>query len=889
MFFLLTSPAVSVWAATDFPVPPGAPDRPVGIVTGPDGNIWFANSNSGTIGRITLAGVITRFPVPNSVAIRGITLGADGNLWFIDGPADMVGRITPTGNVATFALGTGRSPTGITRGPDGAIWFTQQNPPAIGRITGTGVITEFRITPQFPVSVSTPFRITTGPDGNLWFTQASAVGRITPQGVITLFPVSGSNLAIAPGPDGNIWFTQTILSSAKIGRITPSGVVTLFPPPPGIIDLASGSIVAGPDGNLWFRRQRVGPVLARITPSGVITGFNLPNFSLAGEIAVGPDGHLWLTDPSLDQIGRTDLSGILTNTFALNHGAGVRFITTGPDGNLWFTASNSRNVGRITPAGTLTQFPVPGGCIPLQITSGPDNALWFTDFCGQVNRLTTEGSISSFPILRSGSSPAGITTGADGNLWVADLSGAIERFTPTNPPVQTEFPIPFSQPFSIAPGPDGNLWFVDVGNNAIGRITTAGTVAQFPAFFSLIFADITQGPDGKLWFPQAGTVGNITTDGTMTNFAQVLSGASQGITAGPDGHLWVTDAPGLVFAINASGVFSLPVRLPLQSFPRGIAVGPDHKLWFADFNRGVISRMSAIHGEALPISASAGLLFSGAVATYFSGTPTAVQGDFTATVDWGDGSTSIGAVTGPLGGPFQVSANHTYAQSEPATIKVTLHDAVDNTDYQVEKVVSVIQRTPSQTTLQSSANPAPAGQSVIFIAIVSGSGSVSGAVQFEDFGVVIGTGTVDGAGVATFSTSTLSVGPHIITATYMGDSTNLPSTSPALDQIVHAPEQTLTTLILSPSAPAVRGRLASATIALTVTLDPLPNTGTGTVQFFAGTRLLGSAAMNDGEATLSTNQLKIGANILKAVYSGDSNFAGSISPVVVLYRSPRPR
>src|SRR5688572_14768365 len=69
---------------------------------------------------------------------------------------------------------------------------------------------------------------------------------------ITEFPLpaaTSSALWITSGPDGNLWFTEFF--GAKIGRITPLGVITEFPlpTPPGVDPLG---ITAGPDGNLWF-------------------------------------------------------------------------------------------------------------------------------------------------------------------------------------------------------------------------------------------------------------------------------------------------------------------------------------------------------------------------------------------------------------------------------------------------------------------------------------------------------------------------------------------------------------------------------------------------------------------------------------------------------------
>jgi streptogramin lyase len=59
---------------------------------------------------------------------------------------------------------------------------------APGATAGLGpVVTEFPV----PTAGSGPEAITTGPDGNLWFTEAAGnrIGRITPAGVITEFPL----------------------------------------------------------------------------------------------------------------------------------------------------------------------------------------------------------------------------------------------------------------------------------------------------------------------------------------------------------------------------------------------------------------------------------------------------------------------------------------------------------------------------------------------------------------------------------------------------------------------------------------------------------------------------------------------------------------------------
>ncbi len=52
-----------------------------------------------------------------------------------------------------------------------------------------------------------------GPDGKMWFTEADKIGRITPSGEITEFPLptpDSAPMGITTGPDGNLWFTEQV-------------------------------------------------------------------------------------------------------------------------------------------------------------------------------------------------------------------------------------------------------------------------------------------------------------------------------------------------------------------------------------------------------------------------------------------------------------------------------------------------------------------------------------------------------------------------------------------------------------------------------------------------------------------------------------------------------
>ena len=245
-------------------------------------------------------------------------------------------------------------------------------------------------------------------------------GAVTKKGKITEFSVGitpGATVPSAPwlegitaGPDGNVWFTENI--GGRIGRITPTGEITEFPVAASVRPRPSG-ITAGPDGNVWFTFTQQGSAdgIGRITPTGEMTVFYLPPVDFGGgtltgaspsAITTGPDGNLWFTESSyqedltgeehLGRIGRITLEGEVTE---FSDGIeNPESITAGCDGNLWFTDLVRGTIGRITPKGKITEFSAPVTQEPDAIPAGPDGNLWFTEVDddtgdGQIGRIGT--------------------------------------------------------------------------------------------------------------------------------------------------------------------------------------------------------------------------------------------------------------------------------------------------------------------------------------------------------------------------------------------------------------------------------------------------------------------------------------------------------------------
>ncbi len=284
---------------------------PVGITSGPDGNLWFTEQghNSNKIGRITPNGDVTEFPIPtNDSGPFGITLGPDDNLWFTETYANKIGKITPNGVISEFSIPTPNSePMTITAGSDSNLWFTESGSGKIGRITPSGSITEFSL----PSSISYPFSITLGSDTNLWFTELNnnKIGRITISGDITEFPVTIENstpLIITTGYGSSLWFTDPGVN--KIGQITLNGDITEFPIPTS--NSYPYGITKDADGNLWFTEQDPNAnKVSKIDTKGKVTEFAVPTAeSNPTFIVLGSDGNLWFTENNVHKIGQVNLS-----------------------------------------------------------------------------------------------------------------------------------------------------------------------------------------------------------------------------------------------------------------------------------------------------------------------------------------------------------------------------------------------------------------------------------------------------------------------------------------------------------------------------------------------------------------------------------------------------
>jgi streptogramin lyase len=397
------------------------------------------------------------------------------------------------------------------------------------------------------------------------------------------------------------------------------------------------------------------------------------------------------------------------------------------------------------------------------------------------------------------------------------LEGLESRCLLSADPGITEYPLPTpgTSPGGIVAGPDGNLWFTEQ-NGGIGRITPVGQVTEFHTGISPDSEplEITAGPDGNLWFTEeSGAIGRITPDGTVTEFRAGLT---------PDGD------------------------------PHGITAGPDGNVWFTEFG-GAVGRITP----------------GGTITEFRAGLPdSSAPKDITSGPDgnlwFTDVDGSIGRIT-PAGVITEFSTGLLFSGEHGG-----ITAGPDGNLWFTAQFGQVGRITTAGAVTEFSTGITPGSR---LGAITVGP---DGNLWFaEGVGDRVGQSTPAGT-ISEFSMGiTPGSAPDGITA---GPDGNLWFTELTASQIgrlaLPAAAAAATTTTLSTSRPAA---VAGQTEVLTALVTASAGSPSGTVTFFDGSTLLGSAPLDgSSQATVSVS-LGVGQHSLTASYAGDAAFAPSTS------------
>jgi hypothetical protein len=653
------------------------------------------------------------------------------------------------------------------------------------------------------------------------------------QGAVVLLAsnggVLGTELMSATGVGPTAVFVPGMISTVAgngqwifRGDGGPATQSPLFLPSSGVAD-AAGDLYISDSNN-----QRIRLVTASTGLMTTVAGNGIAGFGGDG----GPATAAQLntpTDVKLDGAG---------NFYIVDSGNHVVRVVNPSTGLIWTLAGIGGKSGYSGDNGPATQAHL---AYPSAVAFDGDHALYISDTGNNVIRkvdlstgiITTVAGTGVAGFSGDGGPamsaqlnyPWGVTLGNDGSLYVADLSnnrirkvspgGTISTVVGTGTrgyggdgglATQAQLNVPASMLMDVA----GNLYVADSGNQLVRKV------------------NVTSGVINTI----AGTYGGgIIGDGIAANTAS-LDGPYALFLDGP-GNLYIADMFHQLIRIIPSNQAALAypeIRVDRVSTPLSQAIENDGN---ASLNLGAFTLISnsALDPVSTSCSPSQSLPVNQSCVFGVEFAPT---------------------VTGnPVVGSLSITST---SPNSPEIINVS------------GQVLAV---QPTTMTLTSNVNPAALNTAVTFTAVVSNQLPVAatGPVNFLDGTVQIGTGNLNTAGLATFTTSNLKTGSHSITAVYAGDSNNGASTSPALAETI---KQSTSTALTSSQNPSTAGMpvTLNATVSGPAGSTTIPG---GTVTFTDGATNLGQGTLNaNGAATLTTSTLLGGQHSITASYAGDA-------------------
>jgi len=566
-------------------------------------------------------------------------------------------------------------------------------------------------------------------------------------------------------------------------------------------------------------------------------------------------------------------------------------------GNLYIADSGNNRIRKVTAAtGIITT--VAGNGMPGTSTSVGDGSAATLANLNQPWGVTLDGSgnlvvadTANHRIRRVDAVTGVITTVAGSGFMHPDGTGGFSG--DGGPATSAELNRPFAVAFDLA----GNMYIPDSANNRVRMVAAvSGVITTFAGTGAAGYTGDGQAANlGKLWSPSGVAVdpaGNVYIADTQNTAIRKVNSATGFIST---------------LAVNGTGEFLFNGSFePMMLYgPIGLYLDGRGNLFVADYYNMVVreiqSNFVALDYTTTPVR-------QGDKSTPKSQTVendgnaaldlTAITHDANAAVDAASttcttgnpllgvaGDCTIGAVFAPSAAGNPLSGNIDVAEDTVAGL------AALNSPLDIQLVGNATAVNSTTITVASSLNPSGFGQPVTFTATVTTgatTGNLTGTVTFYDGATTLAAGVALNApgttAKATFTTSSLTVGLHTITASYSGDTSHFPSTStdnnakPLIQTVLEATAVGLTSS-LNPSAVG-QNVTFTATVAISGGGGVAPD---GTVVFTDGATTLGSVPINaGGVATYATAALAAGVHTIVATYGGDAakQILGSTSNTV---------
>ena len=504
---------------------------PSGVAVDADGNLFIADTGNHRIRKVFPNGLIVTvagdsasgFSGDGGPAVsarlsgpKGLALDAGGNLFFVDSWTFRIRRVSAAGIITTVAgngtqglsgdggpatsaqlmIGTG-GPGGLAVDRAGNLFVPEDGGNRVRKVSPSGIITTLAGNgafgsagddgPATSAQLRAPTGVAVDSSGNLFIVQRFAVRKVSTNGIITTVAGNGACCG-SQGVDGPATSVQLNVSGVAVDSVD-----NLLIAEWGRIRKVSGGIITEVSGNGSYNTISGdgGPAInARLLhPNGV---------------AVDSAGNLFITELSNHRVRRVTPSGTITTVAGGGAGSvvdgaaatSVRLslpggIAVDSEDNLFIANSGQNNVLKVSPAGILTvvagrinfcsnddspgteeRFGYPAG---VAVDGGGNLFIAISDFetFACIRRVAPNGVVTT--VAGSGAlvpNPRGIAVDGVGNLFIASW----DRLRKLAPDGTMTTVAGGDGALGVAMDATGNLFVADYFNGRVRKISPSGIV-----------------------------------------------------------------------------------------------------------------------------------------------------------------------------------------------------------------------------------------------------------------------------------------------------------------------------------------------------------------------------------------------------------------------------
>jgi sugar lactone lactonase YvrE len=843
--------------------------NPQGVLTDPSDNLYIADASRV---RVVCVTCVSGSGLYNLLQKLGVTSPANGYIYTIAGTGTGTYNYTApalanTVNLSPQKLAMDASGNLYIADSNGVAWFVDARTGYIRLIAGKGTscntstIGDGCLGTQATVGTGTGGGIGVGVDlqGNVYIADtldgrirkistdlafpATATGASTAQAV-RLHLIAGDTLGTTSLPLSSPDFTLSSVTCATNTDTTQdcSLTATFAPTVAGSRSAALAVVTAGSYSTTF---SLTGSGLGSGATLDPATTTKIGNGLTPSLVAVDGQGNLYVADTASKKLlrfaaGSTGTSATGTVLASINN---PKAIATDQRGNV-YVADASGSVTQISATGVTASFGT--FTSPSALATDSLNDLFVADSSTAMVYEVSPNGVAQRTLIGSGlTSPTGLAVVPPNALYVAD-SGTIYRYTYTA--ASTAVSTAVAHPGAMAVDAAGNLLVSDTSAGTITAVPASTNTSAFIVATGITSTALALDGSGNIYTANGtGSVLELLRTQAATSFTgtaivpasfTLLSTGNQPLAIT---SLSQTDAAD--YTVTATGSTDCSVA---NGVPSAVVVGggcaltttyaPTTNTNTTDtvtFN-GAAGLQMTLTGSNAPLPTTLALSTPTPVAPVLgqsvsltatvAATAGSPAGSVIFTVDGKaqspiaiSGATATVTLTGLTAGSHTIGASYTPSNNFLTSTATS--------------VSFIVKATPA---MSLSVTPAPTsgnelqGISLTFTAALAASNNATGTVSFFDGTTPLTSGlALNGSGVATYTTSTLAVGTHSITAQFVGDTLNQPATSSAVAFTTKA----AVTVGLTTSTPTLYLSVAAPGTA-SATLTYAPNASyAGTLQF----------------------------------------------------------